>query len=277
MKVNEIITNEIVNRLESGDIPWFKPWNTFSPKNIITNRAYSGFNRLYLGCLPYEYPYFATFKQVKEKGGKIKSGAKSEICVFWNIQKKVVVENNKTEEKTFPILRFFKVFNICYIDGIEFNPEDFAANNISTIDEADTLIDIYLKRENIDSKVGSQASYTPSLDYITMPPKDSFKSQAGYYSTYFHEIAHSTGAKNRLNRLETTKFGTSEYAKEELVAEIAACFLCGKFGLERESLENTAAYCQSWIKALKNDKNMIISAASMAEKAENFIYDGKKE
>jgi len=277
MKVNEIITNEIIESLSKEIIPWQKPWNSIAPKNIVTNREYSGFNKLYLGTLPYKFPYFATFKQVKAKGGSIKKGAKSEICIFWNIKERQVEnKNGKIETKKFPLLRYFKVFNVEYIEGIEFDKELFETNEIENNEIADNIINNYLDNESIEIKNGSNASYNPVSDFITMPSKEIFTSRSGYYSTLFHEMAHSTGHKNRLNRLEATKFGTEKYAKEELVAEITSCFLCGKTGMKKESIENTKAYCQSWIKALKDDKNMIISAAGMAEKAENFIVNGEK-
>jgi len=123
---------------------------------------------------------------------------------------------------------------------------------------------------------GNRAFYSPSLDYIQLPNKTSFNNEAGYYGTLFHELAHATGHANRLGRksiLEPSYFGSHEYSKEELVAEMAAAFICGHACIENMTIENSAAYINGWLKALKNDKTLLVHAAGQAQKAADYILN----
>jgi antirestriction protein ArdC len=126
--------------------------------------------------------------------------------------------------------------------------------------------------------MGNRAMYNPRSDTVTLPMQTAFQSPDEYYSTAFHELTHSTMHEDRLNRKVTGQvhtFGDEEYSKEELVAEMGAAFLCGFAGIENTTIENSAAYIQGWLKSLKNDKTLLISAASLAQKASDYILNRK--
>lgn len=281
-KVYEMVTDRIISELEKGNIPWQKPWtgSINGAFNRVSKKSYSIMNQMLLSK-PGEY---ATFKQWQDLGGKIKKGAKSEIVVFWKILS--VVEEQDSEQdgqeegtkkvKNIPLLKYYNVFHIDDVEGVEpLKEKRFATDEDKTAQE---IMDEYLEREHIQLRNTdkNRAFYSPSFDYINLPEIDQFNSQAEYYSTAFHEMTHSTGHADRLNRLDTgiaaAAFGSETYSKEELVAEIGAATLVNYTGLETDkSFRNSAAYIQSWLKALKNDKKMIVSAASKADKAVSFI------
>ena len=277
-KVYEMVTDRIISELEKGNIPWQKPWtgSINGAFNRVSKKSYSILNQMLLSK-PGEY---ATFKQWKDLGGKIKKGAKSEIVVFWKILS-VVEEQDGQEEgekkvKNIPLLKYYNVFHIDDVEGVEpLKEKRFATDEDKT---AQDIMNEYLEREHIQLRHTDKDSafYSPSFDYINLPEIEQFNSQAEYYSTAFHEMTHSTGHADRLNRLDTgiaaAAFGSETYSKEELVAEIGAATLVNYTGLETDkSFRNSAAYIQSWLKALKNDKKMIVSAASKADKAVSFI------
>lgn len=278
-KVYEMVTDRIISELEKGNIPWQKPWtgSINGAFNRVTKKSYSIMNQMLLSK-PGEY---ATFKQWQDLGGKIKKGAKSEIVVFWKIMKTVEEHENENGEitktsKTFPLLKYYNVFHIDDVEGVE--PLKEKRTGTQEDKTAQEIMDEYLEREHIQVRHTdkNRAFYSPSFDYINLPEIDQFNSQAEYYSTAFHEMTHSTGHVDRLNRLDTgiaaAAFGSETYSKEELVAEIGAATLVNYTGLETDkSFRNSAAYIQSWLKALKNDKKMIVSAASKADKAVSFI------
>ena len=281
-KVYEMVTDRIISELEKGNIPWQKPWtgSINGAFNRVSKKSYSILNQMLLSK-PGEY---ATFKQWQDLGGKIKKGAKSEIVVFWKILS--VVEEQDSERdgqeegtkkvKNIPLLKYYNVFHIDDVEGVEpLKEKRFATDEDKT---AQDIMDEYLEREHIQLRHTdkNRAFYSPSFDYINLPEIEQFNSQAEYYSTAFHEMTHSTGHADRLNRLDTgiaaAAFGSETYSKEELVAEIGAATLVNYTGLETDkSFRNSAAYIQSWLKALKNDKKMIVSAASKADKAVSFI------
>lgn len=275
MKVNEIITDLIIKKLESGNIPWVKPWNNCGePKNIITNKEYRGINNLLLSFNGYSNPFYLTVNQAKQLKIRIKyeEMSKGHLIVFWKTNP---IKDKDTEiEKQIPMLRYYKVWNLCQCESFpekynvgEINPIEF--NPIETCEQ---IINGYKDCPNIISD--NRAFYSPGKDIIGIPDKSLFKSIEDYYSTLFHEMIHSTGNKNRLDRKSLTtsvKFGSEVYSKEELIAEIGNCFLCGYAGIMNNTINNSAAYISSWIKRLKEDSNLIISSASYAQKAFDYI------
>lgn len=269
--VYQMVTDRIINQLEKGIIPWHRPWIMIKDGafNRVTKRPYSMLNQM---ILEHKGEY-ATFKQWSELGGKIKKGAKSEFVVFWKIYGK---ENNEDEDaKVFPILRFYKVFHISQAEGVEPLPKQ--EYNHKPLEEAERFANDYIEREGIILDVcdSNKAFYRPASDMIVVPDKKQFEYIEEYYGTLFHEIVHSTGSKNRLNRLNGVAwagFGSDDYSKEELVAEIGSSAIMNMLGLENvNTFQNTIAYIQSWLKVLKGDNHFIVSASSMAEKAVNFI------
>ncbi len=281
------ITNGIIEQLEQGIIPWKKPWTGINTGAIshATGRAYSLLNQMLLRR-PGEY---ITFNQCKQEGGKVKKGAKSKIVVFWKMllhEKKddagnvVKDADGKTLVEGVPVLRYFQVFHIEDCEGIA--PKwDKKLPDVATADErAENILTDYVRREGIrlENSLSDDAYYSPSRDLIHLPIMEQFDSTAEYYGTAYHEVTHSTGHATRLNRFESgiaaAAFGSESYSKEELVAEIGAACCLHELGLETPStFKNSAAYIQSWLRALKDDKRLIISAAARAEKAVKLIFN----
>mgnify|MGYP004471328175 FL=1 len=275
--VYEMITARIIEQLENGVIPWQRPWSgTHSGAyNRISNRPYSLLNQLLLK----HGGEYATFKQWSGLGGKIRKGEKSEIVTFWKIQQ--IEEINEDGEKTIkqlPLLRYYNVFHISQVDGVE-PKEQLKISDLESIEEAENIKNEYMNREHLKifETVTNKAFYTPTFDYIEVPCKEQYQNIEEFYSTLFHEMIHSTGHKNRLGRLETgasAHFGSKTYSKEELVAELGSAALVNMLGIETEkSFRNSGAYIQNWLQALKNDNKFIVSASSKAEKAVKYILN----
>ena len=274
LNVYEMVTERIIKQLEQGTIPWQKPWGGVRSGafNRISKRPYSLKNQLLL-----EHPgEYCSFQQWKSLGGHIKKGAKSEFVVFWKIID-VEEKNDKgeIEKKKLPLLRYYNVFHISQVDGVEPLKEKLNTE-IEPIEEADRIIKNYVDREHITFKecISDKAFYRPMTDTVVVPLKEQYKNINSFYQVAFHEITHSTGAQKRLDRdiKELAPFGSEIYSKEELVAELGSAFLINHLGIETEgTFQNSASYIESWLKVLKNDNKFIISASSKAEKAVNYI------
>ena len=224
----------------------------------------------------YSQNYFLTFKQVKELGGTIKKGEKSEIVIFWKWIEKENEQSKKTEKV--PLLRYYHVFNISQTEGI---PKDRLPPVIERkndpIQTCEEIIANMPDRPEIRHEQ-HRAFYNKAEDFVNMPRRESFVSSESYYSVLFHELLHSTGAEKRLNRRELVDskgFGTREYAIEEITVEMGASYLKSYAGIPIEQLENNAAYIQSWLKRLKQDKKFIIHASARAQQAADFILNIK--
>jgi len=274
MTVYEIVTGKICAELERGVVPWRKPWvgGDQAPANLISKRAYTGINPLLLSLSGYSSPYWLTYKQAAELGGTVRKGEKSSLVVFYaKLQSKTrTLENGDPD--TFAMLRYYNLFNVTQCDGINGHIPVVPTRMIEPLTAAEAIIDGYRDKPSIDDHV-SAAWYRPSLDLIGMPPRDTFTSADGYYSTLFHECIHSTGHASRLDRVGVSKEqkrGSETYSKEELIAELGAAFLCADAGIEN-TIPQSAAYCASWLKALKGDSKLIVSAASGASKAARYI------
>ena len=274
MDIYSEITTRIIAQMEEGVIPWQKPW-VANGKAISrsTGKPYSLLNQMLLGR-PGEY---LTFKQCQEAGGKVKKGEKASMVVFWKF---IEQEDEETGEKReVPFLRYYNVFHIDQCEGItaKHTTETAFPDGAATLEAAQEIIYDYLGREGVklSHEEGDRAFYRPATDEVVLPIRKQFISTAEYYSTVFHELTHSTGHPKRLNRLSKPSFfGTEDYSKEELVAEIGAAALVNHVGLETSSsLRNNAAYLQNWLKVLRDDKRFIVSAAGRAEKAVNLILN----
>lgn len=279
--VAQIAVDAILDALDKGVSPWHKPWVCGEPRSY-DGRIYRGINRFLLGLAPFENPVFVTFKKTKELGGNIKEGEKGLPVFFWHVpEPKTVIHNANTGEDEVLadggnqhfFLRYYRVWNIAQTEGI---PADKIArvtperHEHEPIAEAEALWAGYEDKPNT-SFTGSRAFYRPSTDEIVLPPMSAFADAQEFYSTLFHEAAHSTGHESRLDRKASTMFGTADYGREELVAELASAILCGKCGLKRP-LANSAAYCENWAKAIRSaPANAVVSAASAAEKAADWI------
>jgi len=275
--VYQIVTDKIIESLEKGLVPWHQPWKSISqlPANLITKKHYNGVNVLLLGMAPYESPYFVTYKQAMDLGGHVKKGEKGWMVVYWNFLEKEdgVDTKGNAKVKKIPFLRYFTVFNTDQCEGFE---DKVPKTSITTkednekIASCEKIVNGYKDKPSIN--VDKIAAYYPSRDSIGMPKIESFESSEEYYSTLFHELAHSTLHDSRLNRKYTEIDGTMKgYSKEELVAEISSTFLCTVAGIENKTFDNSAAYIKGWLARLQNDKKFIISASAAATKASNYI------
>ena len=240
-------------------------------RSHATGKAYSLLNQMLLGR-PGEY---VTFKQCQEAGGRVKKGEKAHMVVFW---KWIEQEDEETGEvKEIPFLRYYNVFHIDQCEGVtaKHTSEVRFPDGAEVLEAAQEIVYDYLGREGVklSHSEGDRAFYRPATDEVVLPIRKQFVSTAEYYSTVFHELTHSTGHPSRLNRLNRPSFfGTEDYSKEELVAEIGAAALVNHVGLETDhSFRNSAAYVQNWLQVLKDDKRFIVSAAGKAEKAVNLI------
>lgn len=287
------IANNIIEQLEKGVIPWKKPWTGVNSGAIshATGRAYSLLNQMLLNR-PGEY---ITFNQCKQEGGMVKKGAKAKTVVFWKVlpREKTDADGNVVTDtdgkpviEGIPVLRYFQVFHIDDCDGIRAKYSDKLPAVAAPDERAESILTDYVRREKIrlENVIGDKAYYSPSLDLIHLPIMEQFDSTPEYYGTAFHEATHSTGHATRLNRFTgeaaAAAFGSESYSKEELVAEIGSACILHEIGMETpSSFKNSAAYIQSWLRVLKDDKRMIISAAARAEKAVKMILniqDGKQ-
>ena len=272
MDIFQEITDRIIAQLEQGVIPWQKPWiGSNSAISYATGKPYSLLNQMLLGR-PGEY---LTFNQVQQAGGRIRKGAKSQMVVFW---KWVEHKDDETDEiKEIPFLRYYNVFHLDQCEGLTAKHMQPMPNGANPCKAADEIIASYLVRTGVTIQhcEGDRAFYRPADDSIILPLIAQFKSTSEYYSTAFHELTHSTGHESRLNRLShVAAFGSADYSREELTAEIGAAALVNHVGIESsDSFSNSASYIQSWLKALKGDKRMIVSAAGKAEKAVNMILN----
>lgn len=282
------ITDRITAELEKGIIPWQKPWTGTTTGAISheSGRPYSLLNQFLLGA-PGEY---LTWNQVKKEGGNVKKGAKAQMVVFWKIYPRAKknadgqpisdADGNQVMEGV-PVLKYFNVFHIGDCENI--NPkyeQPEAIKHANPVECAEETFTDYRNRSGVgfENVRHDRAYYSPGADLIRLPLMEQFPDTAEYYNTLFHEATHSTGHASRLNRFATNAaaaaFGSEDYSKEELVAEIGAATLLNTLGLETSgSFKNSAAYIQSWLRALKNDKRMIVSAAARAEKAVKLILN----
>ena len=282
------VTDQLLEAMEAGRIPWRKPWTDLGAhRNVLTGHAYNGVNTLLLQVRAlvseYEYPLWLTLRQANQLGGRIRKGEKSQEIIF--AQRKEVAagataapQDEETADtgaaqqgRARPRVRFvwrsFRVFNVAQVDGIAFAvPKPARVND--PIEAAEALWRGYAAAPKVVHQ-GGRAFYRPATDTITMPARDWFESPSAYYETLFHEGIHSTGAEHRLNRstlAQATFFGDQNYSQEELVAEIGACLLMARAGLEPD-IQNSAAYLRGWTRRLREDKRLVVMAAKQAEKA----------
>lgn len=276
MNVYEAITSEIIKKLEEGVIPWQKPYVgvDLPPMNFKTKNYYHGINTLLLWMAGGRSPYWLTYKQAQELDGQVKKGAKGKRILF---AKMVKYEDSDGKEKDKAIYRYSTVFNLSDIEGIEcphIEEKKEDSNNLKYIENCEKAIQ-QMKDENKIPEIVEHnnliACYTPALDVIKTCPMQDYVSSEAYYATIFHEIIHSTGHSSRLNRKMNTGMQSKDYAKEELIAEIGACFLCSITGIKTKVIDNNAAYIKSWLKQLNDDPSLVVSASSKAQKAMDWL------
>ena len=276
-KVYELITEQIINSLNNGSIPWRKPWVSQVPTSLNSCKTYRGINHLLLSNVS-DSPtqLYLTFNQCKALGKKILKGSKA-LPVVYHMFK----EDKETGESEYKGARFYKVFPIESTDLTKAELEPLINDDImqrlmhekpqgELNADIESFLALMQSKTNLKFKQSNKAYYMPSTHTLAMPPLDLFKTHEEYYATYFHELIHST--MDELQRdAKGYKFGSHKYSFEELVAEIGAQFLCDHFQIRNSVVENSQAYIESWLKKFKGDSNMIIKASSKAQQAVDYL------
>jgi antirestriction protein ArdC len=271
------VSARIIAELEAGAAPWVRPWSATAgqnvPQNAVTGRPYSGCNVILLwlarsrGWLT---PRFLTFKQAIEAGGNVRKGEHGTKVFF---VKQLRIEEGDGEDadaRLIPMMREYTVFNVAQCENL---PESINAGRpmrVRNPDTRDVLADEFLRSTGADIREGhGEAYYVPSHDFVSIPAFEAFKGADHFYNVAFHELTHWTGRKSRLDRDLKNRFGSREYAAEELIAELGAAFLCAEFGFDGDV--RSAGYIATWIELLKADKRAFFTACNRASQAADYL------
>ena len=270
------ITNKIICQIEAGILPWVQPWQggLSLPRNASTQKAYSGVNILLLWDALFSGNYasnkWVTFKQALAMGGAVRKGERGTTVVFTDtfVPKQEQEKANPEDQRRIGFLKRFTVFNVAQCDGL---PYELTASlpppsHAAPVESAENLI---RASGAVFQRGGDHAFYHPASDSIRVPSQEQFFEPINFYRTALHELTHWTGAKHRLNRDFSGRFGDEAYAREELVAELGSAFLCTSLGIV--PTVRHADYFGNWLAVLKNDSRAIVSAASHASKASDFL------
>lgn len=259
--IYQSITDKIKVKLEAGVLPWRKSWQSGIPCNLISKRHYNGINFLSLIAEDHPSPYYLTFLQCKERGGKVLEGAKGSLIIFWKIHVFENAADPNTSAKV-PILRYSYVFNLSqttlYSDTTDEVKLLSCEEAIKNISPAPVI------KHNIN-----KCYYSMAGDYISIPVITDFDNPGEYYSSLFHELVHWTGAANRLNR----DLSKTSHAEEELIAEIGSAYLCGMCGIEQSVLSAQASYIGTWLKSMAQEPIHLIKAAKLAQQAVDYVLN----
>jgi antirestriction protein ArdC len=295
-QIHHLVTQRMIAALERGTIPWRKPWQaaTGQPRAMSTGQPYRGVNVFLLALTAaeegYASPFWGTYRQIAGLGGQVRRGGHSTLVVFFK-RHQVSVEQNavgRDEEprepwvKTVPVLRYFRVFNAAQADHL---PDRFypASGEQSQIDEPQTVLNGYLARggPRLLHVAGDRADYHPATDTIRLPLRAQFRTPEAYYATAFHEAGHSTGHPARLNRpgiAAFDHFGSGQYAREELIAQMTSSLMCAQTGIDTpDTFTNSASYIGGWLHALNDDKRLVITAAACAQRASDLINPPERQ
>jgi antirestriction protein ArdC len=288
------VTDRIVEMLEKGVAPWQKPWNPGEasvgiPFNPTTDRAYRGGNAIHLMATGlnrgYADPRWMTYKQAADRGWQVRRGEKGTQIEFWDVKPARDKESagsdgdqrergKKGEARL--IHRVYTVFNAKQIEGIpQYQPRQ--RTPFEMVQSGESILEH--SGADIRHDQADRAFYSRTSDTIHLPPKEAFKDATGYYGTALHELSHWSGHPSRLNRItlnESYRFGDTNYAKEELRAELASVFLAAERGIPHDPAQH-AAYVGSWIKTLREDKNEIFRAAHDASLASDFLLSLERD
>jgi len=275
------ITENIIANLESSG-SWVKLWQIPSPVSL-NGRFYHGINRLILSSQKYTSNVYGTFGQIRSNGGVVRKGEKASVVVFWKVTQEKDQSTGESKKKF--LLRHYNVFNTEQADFDEQGRQKVAqlqsqvCEKVNTeITQAEAIIYGYEdKPDIIYSEQDDKAFYSPSRDLVSVPDRKYFTCSDAFYRTLFHELGHSVGHSKRLNRFENTvpTFGSMDYSREELVAELVSAYLSTVAGLEA-NYENSTAYIKNWSDVLRGNTRWILWASVRAEKAADYIL-GKHE
>jgi antirestriction protein ArdC len=279
MKIDiaQLITDRIISELEKGATPWVKPWRTLKgipgegmPFNPASGTVYRGVNHFWLGMQPYALPHYVTFKQAQALGGTVKADQKGTPVVYWNVHRKETIgDKGEAVTSAYAFIKHYYVFNVEQCEGLNLpempEPPQVDWNSCAAADDI-------VSRLNLSgglTHAGDSAYFRPSTDAIVIPAMAAFDSKENYYATLLHESVHASGHDSRLKRITPARFGSEEYAFEELVAELGAAMLCAHCGIDGDLRH--AGYIESWLKALRNDKKFILSASAKAQQAMDYL------
>jgi antirestriction protein ArdC len=275
------ITDKIIRELEQGRLPWAQPWGAVKaplglPRNAATCRPYSGINILILWCAVEERGFsgqnWLTFRQALKLGAHVTKGETGTTLVYADrfipYRERTRAAETGEEPEAIPFLKRFTVFNADQIEDLPADlapaPEPMAENLI--LPQAEALF----RATGADIRIGGdRAFYVPSADYIQVPPPSSFFEPINFHRTVCHELGHWSGAKHRLNRDLSGNFGSSSYAREELVAEMCGAFVCAALSIV--PTVRHADYLACWLDLLREENRAIIRAASAASKAADYL------
>lgn len=269
------VTARIIEAIEQGAAPWSRPWETHGPSAMPRNahgRLYSGVNVVLLWAqaqrMGYCDPRWMTFKQAKTKGGHVRKGERACSIVLWRQVTRVVegADGEADDVQSFPVIRTFSVFNAAQVEGLGSLPEP----PLEDATKAGELI----RGSGADIRHGGgRAFYDRAGDFIRLPDRIDFHGTDSYQATCLHELVHWTGAEHRLGRDLSGRFGEEAYAMEELIAELGAAFLCAQLGVMGRHHEH-ASYLDGWLKVLRRDTRAIVTAASAARRAAEYLSAG---
>lgn len=285
--VSKIVTDRIIAQLKKEFVAWRVPWHSSGiPQNLMTKRPYRGINVILLASLGYARNFFVTFDQLKEIGGRLRQDEKPHLVVSWKwpdpdmkATKEGSLNGREVNGDGGPTLRYYKVYNVSQCENIA---EDLIPE-IRVHPEPMRVCEEIIKAMPQAPKVQHRDKspyYNPLHDFVNMPKKDSFDSAEHYYSSFFHQLVHSTGHHSRLNRsmlIQMAEFGADRCSNEELIAEIGTCLLESTCGFNDKSFNPDAAYFEGLIKKLERNKEIIVYASSLAQKAVDFILKVKPE
>lgn len=283
------VTERIISDLEQGIRTWMKPWSVEHTAGRITKplrhngTPYRGMNILLLWgealAKGYAAPIWMTYKQAQETGGQVRKGEHGSLVVYANsITKTETNEKGEDTECEIPFMKGYTVFNVEQVEGL---PEHYYAQPANPLPLSERIENADRFMANTAATIhhgGNRAFYAPARDAIQLPPFESFKDKESYYATALHELTHWTKPKSRLDRdFSAKRFGDHGYAREELVAELGAAFLCAELGITPEVREDHAAYLGHWLTVLKEDKRAIFSAPAHAQRAADYLSGLQQE
>lgn len=289
------VTDRVISALENGTVPWRRPWTALSgspARNVVTGKPYRGINWLITSMAGYESPWWMTYKQAADRDAQVRQGEHGTPVFLWKTAKirldtkekrdrarqdRLTIRTDERGEYAEHFMaRSYVVFNAHQIDGLDpaLAPTGLPAEPRTWIEleRCEQIVSNYIDGPAI-ANGGARAFYDPNTDQVTMPDPERFENATNWYAVLYHELAHSTGHRSRLDRLKPSVEGTHrDYAREELVAELAAAMLCATAQIDSAPLlEQHAAYLKSWQSALSQDKKLLVIAAQRAQHAADRI------
>ena len=287
--IHRMVTERMIAALDRGTVPWRKPWHAAAgrPRSMSTGQPYRGVNVFLLGLTAaeegYASPYWGTYRQISDLGGQVRRGERSTLAIFWKQAEHAEPDPQTGEPATrqLPVLRYYRVFNAAQAGHLpgRFYP---APGQHAQIAEPQEVLDRYLAEgPQLLHVPGDRADYHPASDTIRLPLRSQFRAAEDYYATAFHEAGHSTGHPDRLNRpgiAAFDHFGSGQYAREELAAQMTSSLMCAQTGIDNpEIFGNSASYIAGWLSALNDNKRLVITAAAQAQHATDLIASPERQ